>query len=403
VIETMSGLQVKPQANLHAAVVTDEAAFTELAQEWDSLLDQSDQCVYFLRWSWNHLWWRVFKPAGSSLFLITCRDAQNKLIGLAPFYLRQRRLVGIPHVRELSFLGTGVFAQTSEYLEIISRRGCERAVAEAVVGFLQNDRRWDRLWLNEMPASSLVLPFLHTALGDAVQIMPINRSHHIDTTVNWETFRQNLSRSTRKHLTRQMRRFAESYACEFNRVQDADQLPPALDALVQLHQARWNSKGEPGSFALPGVEELLREAARASLAQGRLRLWTLKLNGEIKAVRLAFLDNGIVHAFQGGFDPAYAKDSLGSVMLGLCIRDCLNDPDVREYDFMSGADVYKDWWAKSGRDIVTFVYLRSGLRPLVYTNLNRARDASRSVLRVVVPQSVRKAAFKMLERRHYAK
>lgn len=397
----MSGLQVSPIASLHAAVITDEAAFAALGQEWDRLLDESDQCVYFLRWSWNQLWWRVFKPAGSSLYLITCRDAQNQLVGLAPLYLRQRRTAGIPHIRELAFLGTGVFAQTSEYLDIISRRGCERAVAEAVVGFLQNDRRWERLWLNEVPASSLVLPFLHTALGDAAQVSPNNHSHQIDTTVDWETFRQSLSRSTRKHLTRQMRRFIDTYACEFSRVRRTEELQPALDALVQLHQARWNSKGEPGSFALPGVEEMLREAARRSFAEGRLRLWTLRLNGDIKAVRLAFFDNGIVHAFQGGFDPAYAKDSLGSVMLGLCIRDCLEAMEVREYDFMSGTDAYKDWWAKTGRDIVTLVYLRSGIRPMAYTSLIRARNLGRSLSRAVVPQAVRRAAFRMLERRHY--
>jgi len=399
----MGGLQVRPTASLHAAVITDQAAFEALAEEWDGLVDNSDQRVYFLRWSWNRLWWRIFKPASSSLFIITCRDDENQLIGLAPFYLRQYRLAGIPHVRELRFLGTGVFVQTSEYLDIISRRGCERVVAETIVSFLQSNQRWDRLWLTEVPAASLVLPFLHTALGDAAQVVPKGRSHHIDTSVDWETFSQGLSRKLRQQLMRQLRRLPTLYQHEFNRVQRLEDLQPALDALVRLHQARWTSKGEPGAFALPGVEELIREAARASFAEGRLRLWTLKIDGEIKAARLAFYDNGVAHAFQGGFDPAYAKDSLGTVMIGLCTRDCVDDADVREYDLLGGAEGYKDWWTKFGRDIVTFSYLRPGLRPMVYTGLNRARDASRSLLRVVVPKPVRKAAFKMLERRHYKK
>jgi CelD/BcsL family acetyltransferase involved in cellulose biosynthesis len=389
--------------SVYATVVTDETGFDALEKEWDGLLEESEQRVYFLRWGWNRAWWRAFKPAGSRLFIITCRDEEGRLAGLAPFYVAQRRTAGIPHVREVMFLGTGIYAQTSEYLDLIARRGDEKEVAESVVRYLSGSREWDRLWMNEIPAASTIFPYLHKALGRAALVEPCNRSHHIDTTTDWETFCQSLSRSTRKHLMRQMRRFLESHECDFKRISRMEELEPAMDALVRLHQARWTSKGEPGSFALPGVENLLREAARLALADGRLRLWTLKLDGEVEAVRLAFLDNGIVHAFQGGFNPVYAKDSLGSVMLGLCIKDCLQDSEVFEYDFMGGTDSYKDWWSKAGKETVSLTCLRSGIRSLAYTGLGRAGRAGRSLLRATLPQSLRRAGYRLLERRHYSK
>jgi CelD/BcsL family acetyltransferase involved in cellulose biosynthesis len=390
-------------STIRASVTTDEAGFSLLAGEWDQLVDESDQRVYFLRWGWNRLWWRLFRPPGSRLFLITCRDEQGRLVGLAPFYLKQRRTAGIPHVREVSFIGTGIYARTSEYLDIIARKGYERAVAESVAGFLHDSGEWDRLWLDEVPSHSTVLPHFQRAIGAEAQVAACSRSHYIDATTDWETFRQSLSRSTRKHLARQMRRFSESFKCRFRRVETEDEIGPAMDALVRLHQARWTSKGEPGSFALPGIEELLRGAARISLAERRLRLWTLELNGQVAAVRIAFFDNGVVHAIQGGFDPAYTKESLGSVMLGMCIKDCIEDETVREYDFMGGADSYKDWWSKNGRETVALTCLRSGIRSLAYSGIGRAKVVGKSLLRATVPQPVRRAGHRIIDRRHYSR
>jgi CelD/BcsL family acetyltransferase involved in cellulose biosynthesis len=400
---TLNRLATQAYISLRAAVVTDEAAFNVLRLEWDRLLAESDQRVYFLRWSWNQLWWQVFKPQASRLFVITCRDEQGRLAGLAPLFLRQRRTAGIPHVREVMFLGTGIYAQTSEYLDVVARRGYERAVAETVGKYLRESKEWDRLWLKEVPSGSVVLPHLVETLGSGAEVEACNRSHYIDTTSDWEIFRQSLSRSTRKHLARQTRRFFETYDCQFKRVDREEEIGQAMDALVRLHQARWRSKGEPGSFALPGIEELLRGAAQEGMREGRLRLWTLALNGEIAAVRLAFFDNGVVHAIQGGFDPAYTKDSLGSVMLGLCIRDCIEDETVREYDFMGGTDAYKDWWTKDGRETVTLTCMRSGVRSFTYSSLGRAKGVGKSLLRATVPQPIRRTAHRIIDRRHYSR
>ena len=396
-------LSTSLSTSLRATVVTDAAAFSLLREEWDRLLAESDQRVYFLGWSWNRLWWRIFRPRGSRLLIITCRDEQARLVGLAPFYIRQRRTAGVPHVREVLFLGTGVYAQTSEYLDVVAKRGYERAVAESVADYLSKSKEWDRLWLKEVPSGSSVLPHLREALGPEAEVESCNRSHYIDTTTDWESFKQSLSRSTRKHLTRQTRRFFEAYDCRFRRVEREEELGQAMDALVRLHQARWRSKGEPGSFSMPGIEELFREAARDGLREGKLRLWALELNGEIAAVRLAFFDNGAVHAIQGGFDPVYTKESLGSVMLGMCIRDCIEDDRVREYDFMGGTDSYKDWWTKNGRETVTLTFLRSGVRSLAYSSIGRMKGVSKTVLKAIVPRSIRVAGHKIIERRHYSR
>jgi len=387
---------------LQTEIHTADAAFDDLRLEWDELLEASRQRNYFLRWHWLRTWWKTFRPPHSHLFLITCRDAAGQLVGLAPLYWRQRTSAGIHHLREILFLGTGIFTETSEYLDLIARRGAEREVAACIADALQSEPTWDRLWLSGVPALSAMLPHVERALGGAAETRPCEVAHYVDTDTDWEGFMQTLGRTTRQNTGRLARRLFENYACEFRRVETADELERGMDALVRLHQARWQMKQEPGSFALPGVERLLREAARIALAEGRLRLWTLALDGRIAAVQLAFLDNGAAHCFQVGFDPAYARDSVGKVMLMLSIKDCVEDPEVREYDFMGGGQAYKGCWAKATRENVRLVWQRSGVRTLAYVSLRLAGEVGRSMARTVLPESLKLAGHRLLERRHYS-
>jgi CelD/BcsL family acetyltransferase involved in cellulose biosynthesis len=389
-------------AFLHTEIRTTDTAFDDLRREWDELLEASHQQNFFLRWHWVQTWWKTFRPPHSHLFLITCRDADDRLIGLAPFYWRQRTSAGIHHLREILFLGTGIFTQTSEYLDLIARRGAEREVAEAIAAALHADPDWDRLWLSEVPAASIMLPRFEQALGGTPETTICEVAHYVDTDTDWQSFTETLGRTTRQNTGRLARRLFENYACEFRRVETADELERGMDALVRLHQARWQMKDEPGSFALLGVERLLREAARDALAEHRLRLWTLALNGEIAAVQLAFLDNGTAHCFQVGFDPAYARDSVGKVMLMLSIKDCIEDPEVREYDFMGGDQAYKECWAKATRENLRLVWQRSSVRTLAFASLGLAEHAGRSMARLLLPDSLKVMGHRMLERRHYS-
>ncbi|HEY9232145.1 MAG TPA: GNAT family N-acetyltransferase [Blastocatellia bacterium] len=389
-------------AFLHTEIHTGDAAFDDLRSEWDELLDASSQQVYFLRRHWNQTWWQTFQPSHSRLFIITCRDASDRLVGLAPLYWRQRTNAGIDHIREILFLGTGVFAQTSEYLDLIARRGYEREVAGAVAEALKAESDWDKLWLSEIPAASVVLPHFEQALGSGLETTACQNAHYVDTATDWESFKQTLGRTTRQNTQRLARRLFETYDCRFSRVETADELERGMEALVRLHQARWQMQGEPGSFALPGLERLLRQAARDALDEGRLRLWTLEIDGALAAVQLAFLDNGTAHCFQVGFSPDYAKDSIGKVMLMLCIKDCVEDPMVREYDLMSGDQPYKECWAKGERQNLRLVWLRSGLRSLTYISLKLVDQFGRSMARAVLPPAVKMAGHRMLERRHYS-
>lgn len=396
-----SSLGVLTSATITASVVTDDHAFAALASDWDELLDQSDQRSFFMRWAWNQLWWRTFRPRRSRLFIVTCRDANGGLVGLAPLYWKQRRTAGVPHLRELQFLGTGIYAQTSEYLDIAARRGYEQAVADAVAGFLLCDPDWDRLCLTDIPAASTVIALLQGALGETAQITGCSQSYYIDTSADWESFTSGLTRVARANIFRRSRRVFNTYESEFRLIKSADELEPALDSLIRLHQARWHTKGEPGAFALNGSEALLREAAQIFLSEGRLRLWTLTLNKEVAAVLLGFVDNGVLHAFQTGFDPAYSQMGLGGVMIAQCVGACVRDEVVDSYDFMGGGDKYKATWTKTSWDNVSLICMRPSLHAQAFKAIEQAASIAKLIIRKTVPRRLKLAAHKFIMRRRY--
>jgi CelD/BcsL family acetyltransferase involved in cellulose biosynthesis len=348
-------------------------ALAELRAEWDELLEQSAQRVFFLRWDWNRLWWETYAPPGSRLYLLACRTAEGKLVGLAPLYWQERSFAGVPHIRDLNFLGTGAAIKTSEHLDLIARRGYESAVAEAVALFLSSRSDWDRLWLWNIPGHSQMLPRLSEALGGQARVSICDHPHSIDAESDWETIKSQWARKFRYNIERCARNLYKQHAAEFRRVETAIELEAALDDFIRLHQLRWTAKGHSGSFTYPKFEAFLRTAMREALSAGRLAFWTFKLDGQCVAALVAFTDNGVAHYFQSGFDVSYAKHSLGSVMLAQCIQACAAAPEIREFDFMGGGAAYKDSWTNEARDAYELELFRPGLRALLYLTGQKTR------------------------------
>lgn len=381
----------QPIGQVTIAVHSDESAFDRLRFEWDELLNGSARPVFFLRRRWNQLWWRHYAPAGSRLHLMTCRDDEGRLLGLAPFYWRQHRIFGVPYARELLFLGMGIDLKSSEYMDVIARRGAERAVGEALAAWLQAHKTWDRIWLWQAPSDSIVLPHLVGALGWRSRTEVCDRAPFIDTSTDWNTFKAGFGRSMRRNVDYYPRRLFKAHpSCRFERVQDGAVLEPAMDALVALHQARWRAQGQPGAFA-GGFDVFLREVMRDAFQASRLRLWTLKIDDRTEAALVGFLDNGVLHYFQKGFNPAYAKEDLGTAMLSLCIRDCFNDPNVRAFDFMGGGAAYKDLWARRSRENLVCEVYRPTVRAALYRARERVVTIAANVYRRTVPESLRMA------------
>ncbi len=388
-------LQIPHSNELTTTILTRDVDFDAIREEWDQLVsDGCQQGSFFLRWHWNRVWWRMYRPPQSELFLITCRDQSGRLVGVAPLYWRHRSVMGMFKIQEICFIGTGVAMLTSEHLDIIVQIGYERLVGQAVAARIQQQPLWHRLWLWGIDTRSPVLPHFTKAFGGSAAVLPCDRLPYLATRSDWATVKLGFGANLRTNIDRYIRRIQKDYKCQFCCVRTPEQLEEFMDVFVQLHQERWQSKGEPGSFAHPNFKEFMQETLRGAFLCDRARLWMLLLDGQCVAVLQAFVDRGVVHYFQGGFKSGYEKYHLGSVMLALSVQDCLQADDVDEFDFMGGGARYKESWTTTAHEAVEVEIVNSNATALAYRCVRIGREQLSHLYRFLLPVTLRSAIRK---------
>ena len=100
------------------------------------------------------------------------------------------------------------------------------------------------------------------------------------------------------------------------RAERLEDLPQAMDRLIDLHQRRWQALGQSGCFASARFTAFHRDVAAALLAEGRLALWWLEVDGQPVAAEYHLTGDGVVYAYQGGIEPARLAVEPGGLILG---------------------------------------------------------------------------------------
>ena len=113
--------------------------------------------------------------------------------------------------------------------------------------------------------------------------------------------------------------------------------------LVRLHSLRWAERGEAGVLADPLLRRLLEDAGPALAAAGLLRMQRLVVGTQTAAVLFALHGDGQTCCFLSGFDPAFARLSPVTALIGATIAQAVRDGD-RSVDFLRGEEPYKLGW-----------------------------------------------------------
>jgi CelD/BcsL family acetyltransferase involved in cellulose biosynthesis len=179
------------------------------------------------------------------------------------------------------------------------------------------------------------------ARGNTLHRRDIESCWRIELPATWAEFLASLSKSHRRQVRRVEER-AESGGAELH-LANAANFPQAWEILVDLHQRRRKSLGEPGCFASQRFHDFLREASQQLLAAGALRLWWLELEGRPVAVEYMLQGGGVVYAYQAGVDPQRLVDQPGRMMAALLIRRAIEE-GLQGFDFLRGDEPYKAHW-----------------------------------------------------------
>lgn len=341
-------------------VIRHQDAFLALEPEWNQLLRASRADEIFLSWEWVHTWCQVVRP-WVRLFVVTVRDRDGRLVGIAPHYLADFRLLGVVPYKILRTLGD--YASGAEYLDWIVDAGLEAPVSNALAQTLaRHGSHWDGIWMPFVPgwtgASQRVLEACQAA-----GLKGRKRSQDfglVNLPAGFPQYLAALSRNARSMLSRRGRALDdEGFA--FDACTDRAALPSALDDLFRLNHLRWRSAGQDGTFVRKPLEaRFYSEFAPVALARGWLRLFSARIKGEIKAVQYGYVYKGAFLQVQEGFDPA-APQGLGNVLRSRVIESCIGE-GLAVYDFLAGYTDHKRRWGAVRRDGHDFFISGGGVK-----------------------------------------
>lgn len=356
----MSARAAAGRVDLETEIIRDWEDFARLAPEWNALLSQSRANAIFQRWEWIEAW----AAAGgrqSELLVAVARDGSGALAGAAPFYHAAHRLLGVVPYRTLRVVADRLTG--AEYPDWIARVDREDDVIEALARALGAARGWDCIWMPNVAGWTGAperLRIASRAGGFHWQVRPREFSL-VALPATGEDYLRSLSQNKRQQLRQETRRIMGRDSVAIVRCTSQEQLPRFLDALFALHAERRGRLGDAGAFHRKPREALFyRNFAPVALARGWLWLFGLEDAGELKAVQIGYVYEGVYHQLQEGFDPDYLKGA-GNVLRARVIEQCIAD-GVTTLDFLGGLTEHKRRWQARSRLGSDVLLGRRGLR-----------------------------------------
>ena len=323
------------RADFTADRIVDAEAFAALAPEWWDLWRRAPSATPFLSPAWLIPWWRHFHPG--ELFVVTIRHGQ-RLVGLAPFYIENGSLG-----RRILPVGISL----SDYLDVLLEPAFAERAGQVLVDYVDSERgRWDGWDLEELPpgAAALSLP-LPPECEESVATQstcPVLEFQAGARSI-WDFVPARKRRDTNLARNRAAKRGEVA-------IEQADEAraPAILESLFDLHRTRWQGRGEAGGVAHDAAQNFHRFALPGLMKAGFPRLYLLRIDGVPAAAHYGFVHRGNAYSYLTGFDPDFAFESPGVILLAHAIEQALAE-GARVFHFLRGPEAYKYEWGATDR------------------------------------------------------
>ena len=300
-------------------LVTTIESLESHASEWDALWRRAPGATPFQSPHWLLPWWTHFSNGGE-LAVVMSADA------LAPLYVLRDEDESLG-----MFLGTG----NSDYLDFVGTD-----VEPLLACALEVDCQfWDLQQIRpSSPLLSAALPSGWSDNAEAMDPCPI---------LSIENAGEELSNLLSTHARKKLRYYRRAAKATYESATH-ESLDELLNALFDLHAARWKARGLPGVLADDVTQSFHRQVARRMLEAGALRMYAMRINERIVAVFYGFAHHGTTYYYLSGFDPALDRLSIGSLLVAHAVEEAVREGGTT-FDFLRGAEEYKYSWGATDR------------------------------------------------------
>jgi CelD/BcsL family acetyltransferase involved in cellulose biosynthesis len=323
--------------------------FSELAEEWDLLVEKSMTDTPFQKLAYQKSWWKNLSPPGSNLYSVVLRNEDGVLTAVGCFL----------HTDDGKLRFNGCIEET-DYLDLISTAENAEESWEAIFPILLSDKfpEWHHLDLCNIPSESptrSILPEVASQYDLTVVESIIEVCPTIELPSTFDAYLEKLASKQRREISRKLRR-AQGAGAQLHVVNETDNLSTEVDHFLDLLQ---KSTFEKRDWLNEGRRALFHETAQSAQEEGTLQLLFLEVDGQKAAALFNFDYRNRIWVYNSGLDPdLFSALSPGVVITAWAIELAIHE-GREEFDFLRGNEEYKYRFGAEDREIYRLQIVRS--------------------------------------------
>jgi len=309
-------------------ILTSLKEIEEIRAEWNYLWKTNPNKTPYQRWEWNYSW---IKGTGQekSLYVLTIRNQQGDLIGIAPF--RKKTFLGMFKV--LSFIGQ----ETSSYPDFIVQTEQAAIIIGqffAHVNDCPNIIGFDIKICEPSPTINILREMIQNAKWRKVEAVPYTTRLLVNFGDDYPKYLTTLSHDMRYAIRSSTKKLNHQFEVKFCDTDDSTiDFEQHMKALFNLKALRW---GSDPLTSHPGYREFYNSFRKV----GCSKIFTLSCNDVIVGAVGASLMDNTIFAEITGFDFSISKVDLGKVFYDYLFRWAVENK-FTSLDFITGVEPYK--------------------------------------------------------------
>ncbi|MEJ2656194.1 MAG: GNAT family N-acetyltransferase [Desulfobacterales bacterium] len=281
-------------------------------------------CLFVLP-LWLKTWWNTF--GGNNDLEILTGYRQGELIGIAPLHIQEKTA---------RFIGT---KNVCDYQDMIVASNHHHEFFKAILTHLtkQGIRSLELEALRFDSRSLIELSNLAKQMGHAVVSKQTAFSYEIILPRTWGSYLNMLGGKQRHEIRRKLRRLDEAGQVRFRVIQRPDEISENMDIFFSMFKA---SRPDKSEFLTDQMVSFFLLLAQRTAQQGLLRMSFLDIDQVPAAGVMCFDYTDTIFLYNNGYDPKFAKLSVGFLSKVYSIKDSIDRGRLR-YDLLKGDEGYK--------------------------------------------------------------
>jgi CelD/BcsL family acetyltransferase involved in cellulose biosynthesis len=367
-----------------ADLVSDNAAFIALEDEWNDTVERAGVAHPFLRHEWLRAWWDAFGDRRTQRLHVVVVRRGGRITAIAPLMFERAQMYGVP-VRRLRLLQND-HTPRADVIVADPERDSYRAIWHEVNA---SASRWDVLQLSQLSVESEsrdTFRQLAAFDGQHTGVWESGAAPYLALRSTWPAYKEGLGSKFRQNLRNRLGRLAHLGEPTLEVVAEPAAIRASREDAERLEESGWKV-GEGTAIRADSAARRFYTLLTDRAAQcSWLRLIFLSVGGRRIAGAYAAVYANRLFLLKTGYDPEYAKCSPFKLLTYFAIEHAF-ELGLCELDFLGDTEPWKLEWTSTTRPH-DWLFVFSGtprgrlLHPLKFHVVPAIRQCSSRLSRV---------------------